>query len=145
MDERDHLGTFFFEERARLGFGEHLSPRLFEADHMRPVAAAHLGDSFAEESVDEDRQFRAGIDEVGNGGFHARASRSGDHQRAGILGSEHRAQAVAHVVKYLIKERIEVSDQRFGHGFINAGFHLRWAGPNRRRRGGLRAGMETRL
>lgn len=92
------------------------------------MALGHFGHAVAEESVGEDDDLHAGIDEVADGGFHASAAGGRDDEGPLVLGTEDVAQHALVVLADLEEIGIEVSDDGLGHGLVDAGMDLGGAG-----------------
>ena len=63
---------------------EGLTPSFLKAHDVRALALRHLRESIGEISIGEHRELSSGFHEVGNGRFHARAARTGNHQRGAV-------------------------------------------------------------
>src|ERR1700735_4440011 len=101
MDESAHLRPLALQRFASFGFGENLAPGLFDADNLRPVAPAHLGDTFGKKSGGENKQLLTRIDKVGYRRLHAGAARAGDSESEVVLGAEDLLQASADLCVHL--------------------------------------------
>jgi len=128
VDEGGDGGTLAFEEGSGFVLGEDFAPGFVEADDLHAVAAAHFADALAEEAVDENSEFRAGIAEVGNGGFHAGAAGTGDGQGELVFGTEEGAESGADFLENLEEIGVHVADDRPGHGLVNTWLDLGRAG-----------------
>ena len=120
LHKRHHARTFATDELAGFLRVEGLAPRLAQADDFSAVAARHFADPVAKESVGQQREFFAGLDEVRHGGFHAGATRAGDRDVELILRRICVAEQAAYLFHYLEKERVEMADHRLRHGLIYA-------------------------
>ena len=69
--------------------GEDAAPFGFDDDRGSAAAFDHVGHARAENTVDADHHLVAGLHEVDETRFHARAAGAGDGQRQGVLGLEH--------------------------------------------------------
>ena len=121
LDEGDDAGAFATDEVASFLRVKGLAPGLGQADDVAAVTAGHVADAVAEEAVGEEREFFAGLDEVGNGGFHAGAAGAGEGDVELILGGKGVAEESADLFDYLEEERVEVADHRLRHGLVHAG------------------------
>ena len=116
--EGDHAGMFAADELAGLLRVKGLAPGLGEADHFAAVAAGHFADAVAEETVGEESELFAGLDEVGHGGFHAGAAGAGDGDVELVLGGKGVAEQGADLFDYLEEERVEMADHGLRHGLV---------------------------
>src|SRR6266702_2471639 len=124
LNEGNNLRTFTADELCGLVVTEGFAPGFFKARDDGAVTLRHLTDALGEKSADEERQFSAGLDEVGDGSFHAAGAggRDGDGQL--ILSSEDGAEAVAQILRYLEEVRVEVPNNRLRHRLIDARIDL---------------------
>ena len=116
-------GPLAADELARLLRVEGLAPGLREADDFRALAARHLADAVAEEAVGEEREFAAGLGEVGDGGFHAGAAGAGERHVELVLRRERISEQRADFIRDLEEERVEMADHRLRHGLVDARRH----------------------
>src|ERR1700733_10335949 len=113
-----NLGLFAGDELPGFVVGVSLAPIFLKAHDVRAIAFSHLRKAIGEISVGKYRQLRSGIDEVGDGGFHARAPGAGNYQRcaASSVGGFEQLLNVAHD---LDEVRIEMPDNWLRQSFIN--------------------------
>src|ERR1035437_3796014 len=119
--EGDHARAFAADEVAGLLRVKGLAPGLGEADDFAAVAAGHFADAVTEETVGEESERFAGLDEVGHGGFHAGAAGARDGDVALVLGGIGVAEQAAYLFDYLEEERVEMADHGLRHGLVDAG------------------------
>ena len=120
MDESDRLRLFALNGLRGFGLGENFAPGFFHADEVGAMPAAHFRDTLGEITGGENQEFGAGIDEIRNGGLHARAAGTGKSMHELILGAEQVAQRGADVFELLKQEWIQVADDGLCHRLINA-------------------------
>ena len=97
----------------------------------RTTSAPHRGDvahALAEHAVHADDHDVAGIDEVHEGGFHARRAGAADRQRQFVLGAEHRAQAIAGLVEQREEVGVEMPEERTGERLGDLGIRVARSG-----------------
>src|SRR5258708_35256267 len=102
-------------------------------DRVTPLSAHDYGlasgafydvaHAFAEDTVNANHYFIAGLDDVYQSRFHAGASGRGDRNRHAVFCLEHVSKHLLDVVHALEKERIEMSEHRRRHCFENAIFN----------------------
>ena len=119
--EGDHAGMFATDELAGLLRVKGLAPGLGEADDLATVAAGHFTDAVGEETVGEESELIAGLDEVGHGALHAGAAGAGDRDVELVPGGEGVAEQGAYLLDYLEEERVEMADHGLRHGLVYAG------------------------
>src|SRR5271165_1705242 len=86
------FGLLAVDEFGGFSVAEGPAPGLLEADDVGAVTLGHLGHAVAEETVSEDGDLRARLDEVADGGFHSAAAGGGDDECPLVLGAENAAQ-----------------------------------------------------
>ena len=128
MHESYGVRLFAVEESSGLGFAEGFTPGLAGTDYGRAVAAAHLNQALGKVAGGEDREFLAGLDEIGEYRFHAGAAGAGDYLHEGILGSENGTKVATNFFVDFEEERVEMTDDGLTHSFVNSGMNLGGAG-----------------
>ena len=114
-----NLGPLAANKTRRLIIGKDLAPPFFKANDFRTLPLRHVGKAIGEISICKYGDLGSRLHEVGYRGFHACATRTGDHQCGAVLGSENWFQLLLHVFHHLNEVRIKVSDNRLRQRLIN--------------------------
>ena len=112
LHEGHHVRLLAADELARFLRVERLAPMLGEPDDLGALAACHFADAVGEEAVGQQREFAAGLGEVGHRGFHAGTAGAGYRQVELVRRRVGVAQQRANLAGHLEEERIEVSHDR---------------------------------
>ena len=120
MNIGHNLGLLAADELRGFVIRENLSPTFLEAHDVRSLALRHLGETIGEISICEHGELGSGLHEVGHGSFHARAARTGNHQRGAVSGSEGGLEQLLDISHHLNEVRVEVPHDRLRQRLIDA-------------------------
>ena len=126
MNKPDQLGTTACKGLLHLIRGERLAPFIFKSDDLTTMSCRHLSHPVTEVTAYTDQHLITRFDEIAYTSLHTGGPGGGNGYGQIVLGLKYIFEQGFGFIHDLDKIRIKMSDQRGGHGLINAGVHITW-------------------